>query len=147
MHRGKTGIILLVAVLMIGSIAMMSMASAGDSSDPLITLSYLEMRLENIETGSVETIGNGYEVFPVKADQRISFGQGAEVILRYGEASAFVSARGGLADVTAGRDIGENESILLNHLIICPINDGRGFEFSSDSWIMIKGDYSIESNN
>ena len=147
MHRGKTGIILLIAGLMIGSIAVRSMASVGDSSDPLITLSYLEMRLENLETGSIETIGDGYEVFLVTANQRISFGQSAEVILRSGKASAFVSARGGLADVTAGRDIGENESIPLNHLIICPLADGRGFEFSSDSWIMIKGDYSIESSN
>jgi hypothetical protein len=118
------------------------------SEDPLITLSYLEMRLREWAPSSSEGSGEQavFEVIEVQEGDRLTLGQGTEVILRAGEARAFVTPRGGIADVTAGKDIGMDEMIPRNHHLINPVADGRGFIFMSQSWIMIKGIHTINED-
>lgn len=139
----KYVVILVILVLVLGTISLTE-ATAGSTTDPLITLSYLEMRLSEFSTQ--ENSGNGsalFEILNVHEGDVISLGASSEIILRAGIAKAFVSEKGGLADITIGRDIGMNENIPKNHLLICPLDDGRGFIFQSEAWIMVKGNYTL----
>lgn len=119
-------------------------ADAGDTTDPLITLSYLEMRLSSLDTASDGSGAATFAVFKVEAGQELILGASSEAILRSGKAVAVASARGGLADVTTGIDLTEGTIVPTNHLIICPLADGRGFRFQTESWIMVKGGYSLQ---
>jgi hypothetical protein len=65
---------------------------------------------------------------------------GTEMILRGGSATA-VSGINGLCDVTLGEDVVDGMEIKLNHLHIVPGSDGRGMRFTTDSYMMIKGEY------
>ena len=67
---------------------------------------------------------------------------GVEIILRSGSANV-IAGPNGLVDVTAGRDIANGQAVSRNHLILVPATDGRGLNFLSDSWIMIKGGFII----
>ncbi|OPL07383.1 MAG: hypothetical protein AVO33_05615 [delta proteobacterium ML8_F1] len=120
-----------------------------DTEDPLITLSYLEMRLkELVSTGGDAPADSGtFEVLEVAEGMSLTLGGGTEAILRAGEARAFVSPKGGIADVTAGRDIGMNEMIPANHHLVNPVADGRGFVFMSRSFVMIRGTYTLQENS
>lgn len=141
-HRNKW----LVAIVVVTALAgwAIGFADAGDSTDPLITLSYLEMRLAALDGSSPSDGTSAFAVLNVQAGQVLTLGGSAEAILRSGRATAFVSDRGGLADVTAGRDLTAGETIPANHLIICPLSDGRGFRFASDSWVMVRGAYTLQ---
>ena len=144
----KKFIFVLIAILSFGIFGF-SDTVAGTDSDPLITLSYLEMRLENLDqnTEGECSISNPlYEVLKVDSEKILLLGGSTEIILRSGQARAFVSDKGGLADITSGNDIGMDENIPQNHLLICPLDDGRGLIFESESWIMIKGEYKLYGN-
>jgi len=146
--NSKILLIIIVVVLSFG-VAVHSDALPGTDADPLITLSYLEMRLENFNQNTAEGTSNGdsiYEVLKVDPEDIILLGNSAEIILRAGKAKAFVSDKGGLADVTTGKDIGMDEDIPKNHLLICPLDDGSGITFESEAWIMVKGEYTIYVN-
>jgi len=67
---------------------------------------------------------------------------GVEFILRSGSATV-IAGPNGLVDVTAGRDIANGQAVSRNHLMLVPATDGRGLNFISDSWIMIKGGFVI----
>ncbi len=138
--------VVITLVLIFMSTFAFTQATVGSTNDPLITLSYLEKRLA--ESGS-STTGEVslFEVLELGEGDILMLGKSTEVILRAGIAKAFVSDLGGLADVTEGYDLYMDQSIPKNHLIICPLDDGRGFIFESTAWIMIKGDYKIYSTN
>jgi len=67
---------------------------------------------------------------------------GVEFILRSGSANV-IAGPNGLVDITAGRDIANGQAVSRNHLMLVPATDGRGLNFLSDSWIMIKGGFVI----
>ncbi len=85
-----------------------------------------------------------FEVVFAEAGKFVYYGESTEVIVRSGKALAIQSESGGLTDVTAGKDIKANEEVPLNHLIIIPRNDGRGMSIQADSYLMIKGSYTIQ---
>jgi len=67
---------------------------------------------------------------------------GVEFILRSGSAYV-IAGPNGLVDATAGKDIANGQPVSRNHLILVPATDGRGLNFTSDAWLMIKGGYII----
>ena len=146
MNKNKRNLIIIAVIIAIISTFAFTMASVGTTSDPLITLSYLEMRLAEIETSSGGS-SSLFEVIEVGDGDILLLGKSTEVILRAGIAKTFVSDRGGLADVTQGRDLIQDETVPKNHLIICPLDDGRGVVFESTAWIMVKGEYTLYSGN
>jgi len=101
----------------------------GSERDPLVAKSYVD-RYAKFELLSVEA---GRAVLPANT--------GAEIVVRSGRAVAIAGEAGGLADVTAGRDIGDGAAIPLNHLLVVPRADGRGLKASTDLILMIRGDY------
>jgi len=127
-------------------------AEPGTDSDPLITLSYLEKRIEEVKqyvdnktSGSDNSNSNKLEVIELQSGQRIIGKEGTEFILRSGRAVAKTSSLGGISDVTAGVDLQEGENIPRNHQLIIPRDDGRGLIVTHDStFILVRGEYIIE---
>lgn len=154
-----------------------SPAVPGSESDPLVTASWveekmdalftaikeekeerekLEDRMKQVEEEGVERPAPDpaedpplpssplYEVHEVPAGRKVLTGQGTEIIVRTGRVEAIEGPKGGLSDVTAGRNLGTGDTVERDHLILSPRDDGRGLKVNSNAYIMIRGDYSIE---
>ena len=83
-----------------------------------------------------------FTTYSVPRGRRIYFEAGAMFILRTGNVSA-VTGPSGFADVTAGRDVTNGETISHNHLLVVPVADGRGLQFNTNGLIMILGGYEV----
>ncbi|MEE1224835.1 MAG: hypothetical protein UH081_06205 [Clostridia bacterium] len=115
--------------------AVTMFADPGDSSDPIITLSYIE----NILKGEMS-----FKVVNMEKGQKLVCEQGTELILRMGKATVNATEKGGLADVTAGYDLADGEEMPANHHLIVPVADGRGITANNTVIVMVKGDYTLE---
>lgn len=144
--------------IMFSGTGSISEAAPGTNSDPLVTLSYVDKRFEELdvylESKLAEQKSQGgqsgaslFEIVEVKAGGMIYLGDSTEFILRSGEGVAIASqSSGGLADLTEGYDIAHGKGIPKNHQILNPKNDGRGVAVTTDAWVMIKGPYTIVEN-
>lgn len=149
MKLKKSFIALGTAVVLLGSNIVFS--EPGSESDPLVTLSYVNRSIEQVKTyiddklnSNTNTNSNiGFEVVDVPSGQFLIAKAGTELILRSGTATAVVSQLGGLTNVTAGVDLGKDQTITKNHLLIIPRDDGRGAYCKTDSIFMIRGEYEI----
>ncbi|MCL2702034.1 MAG: hypothetical protein FWE91_00280 [Defluviitaleaceae bacterium] len=97
--------------------------------------------LEN--TGHSQAQGTTFTPVHMLAGQVLLGGEGTEIILRSGIATAYVFGQNGLSDVTLGSDIFGNEQVRLNHLLIVPRADGRGVRASTECWVLVKGTYTL----
>ena len=136
------------------------LAEPGGSDDPLISKSYIENVLmptikQYVESRIAEAglgTGNGsdsgsaqtFKVVELKKDQTAIASAGTEMILRMGSATVIATAKGGLADTTAGFDLADGVDMPANHLLIVPVADGRGIKANNDVIVMIKGGYTIK---
>lgn len=128
----------------------------GSESDPVISLSYLNIKIDelkgyidektkNISAQTPSNTGDGLVVVELQNGQSIIGKSGTEFIKRSGNALAITSIQGGLSDVTSGVDIGDGKAVPDNHLIIIPRDDGRGMHITKDkTFIMVRGDYNIK---
>ncbi len=155
--------ILFMAVIILVLIAIVQMVYAstkglGSEEDPIVTLSYLELRIsqlkdyidqksfssDNSQSDRPEA-GAAYEVVELKEGQYLIAGAGTEVILRAGRATAIEGADGdGLSDVTGAENIKQGENIPENHLLIISRDDGRGIRVLSKSYLLVRGEYTIK---
>ncbi|MFZ5354461.1 MAG: hypothetical protein ACOZCL_17295 [Bacillota bacterium] len=85
-----------------------------------------------------------FQVVFVKKGTTMLSGEGTEIIVRSGICVAIASANAGLADVTDGKDLKTNDQIINNHLLISSRNDGRGLKASEDSYLLVKGSYTLK---
>ena len=143
------------SILLIGQIVYANTKKPGSSEDPLVTLSFVEQKIDqlkyyideqvlnNNDKPSVDT-GAGFEVVELKVGSSLIAGKGVELILRGGKTIAIDSLSGGLSDVTGAKDLTKNENIPANHLIIIPRDDGRGIKATTDIFVMAKGSYEIK---
>ena len=122
---------ILCMFLVIGAIA----AEPGTDGDPLVTRSYVE---------NVVYPATRFKVVEVKQGQSLILGEGSEAILRMGTATVIGTQKGGLSDVTMGFDLADGTAIQGNHLLIAPLNDGRGIKAHAYCLIMVKGSYTIK---
>ena len=119
----------LCAVFVVGS------ASApGTTQDPLVTKSYID---------SMVIPATKFQIVNVPADKTVIGAAGTEMILRMGECSIVGTQKGGVSDVTMGYDLADGVIVQGNHLLIVPLDDGRGVKTSTDCILMIKGGYEI----
>ena len=81
-----------------------------------------------------------FEVYFAPEGSTIIFEAGVEFILRSGEATV-VAGPNGLANLTAGHDVQNGQTIYRNHLLLTPVTDGRGVHFTTGAWFMIRGNY------
>lgn len=159
----KIGIGLGAVVILLGTST--SFSEPGSQSDPLVTFSYVERKIEQlkdyIDEKLSETDGNSkdessWQVVEVFTGQSLICKDGTEIILRSGKGQAIskittISTNGveetldnGLTDVTQGKDLKMGEDIPSDHLLIVPRDDGRGVYCTSDSFFLVKGDYQIK---
>jgi len=110
-------------------------AQPGTEADPLITKSYVE---------SVIYPATRFQVVNVPAGKNVIFSAGTEAILRMGTCSVIGTQKGGLSDVTMGYDLADGIIVQGNHLLVAPLDDGRGLRASTETILMIKGKYEIK---
>lgn len=163
-NKRKIIISSLVSVTMLTGIIIA--ATPGSSSDPLITLSYFEQKIEDLKEELEELIKKGskdkekekteetekpeidtsafiFKIENLKAGSTLKCGEGTEFIIRTGEMKAVASTSGGLSDVTDGSNIDGDTVVPKNHHIVVPRDDGRGLSVVTGGAIMIKGKYEI----
>ena len=164
-NKSKIIIASLASTLMLGSIIIA--ATPGSSSDPLITLSYFEQKIDKLKEELKELINENakdevqekpkeeidtsafiFKLINLKAGSTLVCGEGTEFIIRTGEMKAVASPSGGLSDVTTGENIDGDKVVPKNHHIVIPRDDGRGLSVVTGGAIMIKGSYEVkESKN
>ena len=135
-------------------------AKPGSNDDPLVTKSYVDEKIKQLETAAssdpfpFDKVQNQNEtqesavkiIFTpvlINAGESIIGHEGTELILRSGEAYAVVSGTNGLSDITEGIDLLNGEKIPENHLLVVPRDDGRGFLAKTDVWVLAKGGFDI----
>lgn len=151
----KNIVLFLVLILLI--IGNVTSVFSSDDQDPVVTLSYVEKRVREIkdyidlkiEEVSTSSVGNSskYEVVNVEAGKTVIFEEDSlEFILRVGEAKVVIdeNSDGGIADLTDGLNLDHLDAVRLNHHMLVPKDDGRGVILTEDSWLMIKGKYTIK---
>lgn len=131
----KKRLAIILGVLCVLLVAGTYAAEPGTQADPLITKSYVE---------SVLYPQMKFNVVDVPAGKTVICGAGTELILRMGTCSVVGTQKGGVSDVTMGFDLADSTNVQGNHLLIVPLDDGRGVRTSSDCIFMIKGTYSIK---
>lgn len=165
--------ILSAALLVSLLVASVAVSAYDGTSDPLISLSYLQQykaqqidpqvqslksELEALEkvvnqllAGSGSTsqpVENAtYAVLQLQYGQRVVCGESCELILRAGTASVYLdpNALGGISDLTGAKDLANGENITPNHLLLVPRSDGRGVLVTSEiAYIMVRGEYTVE---
>jgi hypothetical protein len=154
--------IVLLAAMTLGVLAVSY--EPGSENDPVVTLSYVESRFaeiisdfqEKLDSVSVDadnaslpietqTSETGFEAILIPAGSHVYFADNTQVILRSGAMTAIANSSGnGLADLTVGNDLKTGDAVQMNHLLLVPRNDGRGVSVSEDSWMMIKGKYTLQ---
>lgn len=165
---------IMVVMLLAGHIVSAGDFQPGSQEDPLVTLSYVEQRNEQLKYYSdqrdqelnaliqqngqrIAALEERIESLPITGNQTASLeivtlatGQkliaeaGTEIILRGGQATAIQSQLGGLSDVTGGRDIKQDELVPANHLLLVPRSDGRGVKAVTECILMVRGQYVIQ---
>ena len=95
---------------------------AGSQNDPVVTLSYLEYRLDQLETGNgnggnTATIPAGYKKMVLTRGERYVPGEGGVFVLYSGKCTAVGK---GLIDLTGARTLVESESIPAYSQILVP---------------------------
>ena len=147
----KLAVLVLAITVLLVSVNMNYMfAAPGDSSDPVITLSYIESVLmpnikKLVEDQTAKTQGaDVFQVVNVAKGHTLLGEAGTELILRMGKAKIVSTPKGGLANVTSGYDLANGTDVPPNSLLIVPLGDGRGMEISEDVIVMVKGNYSVK---
>ena len=125
---------LLIILLMVS--AMSLMVAFGDTSvpgspeDPVVTKSYVDSKL-------------AYAVLHLQQGQRLIGGEGTEIIVRSGEVTAIDNGKDGISDITGGYDLKSGAICKANHLLLVPRSDGRGITAATETYIMIRGTYTL----
>ena len=99
----------------------------GSAGDPLITLSYLEQRLEQN--------GSSYKCITLKKGEFLSAAQGAQIILYTGTAAVLEN----LIDITEGKTAAGGAMAEKYHLYLAPA-DGSGFTAQTTCVIFLSGE-------
>lgn len=164
--------ILLATCILAGGTVFAS--TIGTESDPLVSKSYVDSKIEQVLTlinnngtggGTVDTdtivnrvieqinegdltggtvASAGYMPVSVAVGQTIYGGEGTELILRAGKGKIVISGVDGIADITTGNELVNGSSATKNHLMIVPRDDGRGIQVTEAAWFLVKGQYEIK---
>lgn len=162
-------LIVIAATFLVYGVVNAVTPAPGSPEDPLIPKSYLDNQLlvltQEINSLREEvaalknSAGTGaagdalFKVLTLSANQQLIAGEGTEIVLRGGAATAISGAKGdGLADVTAGlgtaHDLKTGDKIPVNHLLIVARDDGRGIKVenveNNTVYVLVKGPYRIE---
>jgi hypothetical protein len=136
--------------------ALPVVANPGSESDPLVSQSYItdtvmpqlqeyiKDEVKKQMSGAGKHTAERFEVVSLKSGQKLMCENGTELILRMGSATVIATEKGGLADTTSGCDLANGTAMPSNHLLIVPVNDGRGITANNEVLVMVKGAYEIK---
>ncbi|KEO84040.1 hypothetical protein [Tumebacillus flagellatus] len=152
-----TMVLTLAIGVTIGQVSKADTPSApGSADDPIVTKSYVDQKVAGVSgggsTGNTGSTGGtsapadmSFKVVTLNAGQTIKGGEGTELILRGGTATAIASSNGGVSDVTGGTDLAQGANVELNHLLLTPRNDGRGMKVGNGTaYLMVRGAYTVQ---
>lgn len=129
--KKNTIIVMAISIVLILGICMaFASANPGTTEDPLVSRSYVDNALS-------------YKPLELKATQSLIGAEGCEVIVRSGFVTG-LAPKDALADITAGGEIKQGYQVPANHLIVISRQDGRGVKAQEDSWILVRGKYTIQ---
>lgn len=104
--------------------------------DALTEQESLKARLAAIESGFV--------VVEVPAGKTVTLSGGAELVLRSGKATTLAGTYGGLADITAGKDLLAGSEVPAQHMLLSSRSDGRGIKTrETTAYLLIRGGYAV----
>ena len=129
----RKSFIVTIAIATLLGISVLAYASGdvpGSSADPVVSKSYVDARTT-------------FSPMELTAGQRLIGGEGAEIILRSGEATAIDNGSNGVSDLTSGTDLMTGNQVATNHLLLVPRDDGRGITAITDIWVLVRGNYTI----
>ena len=152
---------LLLASLTILSISVAAAGTAGSSSDPLVTLSYLnEKFLPELMTRVDEKLAARTDTASkelraqVDADikrleekygsQTSNEGTSTEVMLRVGTASVVSPSSPGLIDSTGGTTLDNGAGLTKNHLYMMTISDRGVKATAATTKLLVRGTYEVK---
>lgn len=136
------GIVSLVLIVTTAIVIFGAEGGPGTATDPVVTKSYVDQLFASMSNGGSSS--DIFEVVEVKAGAKLLGGAGTEMILRGGKATAIDNGKDGISDLTAGKDLKKGTAIVSNHLLLIPQEDGRGIQCTAQSWVMVKGAYTIQ---
>ena len=103
----------------------------------------------NVSTPTPTTAANTdssafkFRTVNLKAGKRLIGSASTEIILRIGKATALGGTKYGVVDIVSGKDLKTGASIVLNHLILVPIDDNRGIRAVTDCTLLVRGTYKV----
>lgn len=122
-------------------------AVPGSTSDPIVTKSYVDQKIAEVQGGGGASGSSKLEVVTLAPGQTIIVDDGGELIVRTGKAIAFSEDANGLSDMTDGLDIAPGKPVATNHFILFP-RGGRGVQpdpkQSNGLIVLVRGGYTIE---
>lgn len=144
----KSILSVLAAFIVIGLVAAAGAATytPGSEGDPVVTKSYVDGQIATIKEYIDGNAGSGsaaYKPLQLALGKNLIGGEGTEIILRSGEATAIDNGVNGISDITAGKDLWTGNPVSPNHLLLIPRADGRGIKATTDIWVLIRGSYQM----
>ena len=127
----------LIAVIFVAVLMFSLFTAFGDTTipggpdDPVVTKSYVDSRL-------------AFKVLNLKEGQKLIGAEGTEIIVRSGEMTAIDNGANGVSDITQGVDLMTGAKCKTNHFLLIPRSDGRGIKALTESFVMGRGDYTLE---
>ena len=154
MKKLRTFAVFCLVAVLLGGIGVYANTTYGTESDPLITMSYLnsvlkpelEQKYNQQTQGSIsalearveEAVGGSYVAVTIPANKTMICNAGCEFLARSG--GAMVTS--GILDVTEGKEAEVNAWLLQHHLYMV-VSDGACVRASSDTTLMVRGEYTI----
>ena len=132
-----------------------ALATGGDQTDPLVTLSYLNQTaipqiVKQVEEKTAlkqhpsqggTASGASYTLVSLSSGQTMSLGVGCEVLLRVGSASVQADSSPALIDLSSGATVNAGAALTKNHLYMATI-EGRTLTASApDVKLLVRGSY------
>jgi hypothetical protein len=159
MKKNRWALRLLVLLLLAAAlnVTFAMAAGVGSSSDPLVTLSYLNTTYLNTILGKVDAkistrnqeltskisqSSSDFKAVTLAAGKTLTGTAGCEVLLRTGKAVCVSKYVPGLVDETAGTSINGGAALSANHLYLMT-TDGRGVKASVSSVLLVRGSYTV----
>lgn len=146
MKRKWISVIVCAVMIVSLTAAVYAAGAVGSEDDPVVTKSYVDAKIAELQNGS-QGSGGETDVFHavnIPAGKKLIGGEGTELILRSGSATALDNGADGVSDLTGGTDLRTGTAVAKNHLLLVPRADGRGIYAATEIWVMIKGAYTLE---
>ena len=125
-----------MCIFRLGMVAGAASSEPGSSGDPLITKSYLEARIKDVNQGSL----GAYEKVTVNKGKTVTVSTGGELLLYSG--SGKVTGKSGLLNLSTGQIFKSgNTAVKYNPYLVV---EKGGMKALSSSVVYIKGAYSIK---